>query len=199
MVDDCALTDDAPMAIPVAFWLLPGASSMQAFTRLVEELCRRHSAPAFTPHVTLHVDCVFRHANIAGLLDEVAKLFEPFETQAGPTGHSPNLFKTLFIPLAGRDIFNLAERLAAGIKPWRCTPKNEGATIPYILEPHLSLLYKTLSEAERAHLAETYNCAGKSFYFDRIAAVTPAPGAAGFSRVEDWVMSQPILFAKKRR
>ena len=182
------------MSMPVAFWLLPGEPSMRVFAQSVDELARRYDAPRFTPHVTLHVDRVVREADLAAVLDEAAARFAPFQMQAGPTGHSPLLFKTLYVPLAGGDIIGLAAALAGGVARWR-PAQNEGeeAAAAYRLEPHLSLLYKQLSEAEREGLAARHCHDGESFYFDRIATVTPAPGAQDFSRVEDWVVWPPRL------
>jgi 2'-5' RNA ligase superfamily protein len=182
------------MGVPVAFWLLPGEPSMRAIAQSVDELARRYDAPRFTPHVTLHVDRVVPHADLAGLLDEAAARFAPFEMRAGPAGHSPLLFKTLFMTLSGGDIISLAAALAAGVRRWRLAPHkcNEPAAA-YRLEPHLSLLYKKLSDAERAMLAAQHYHNGESLYFDRIAAVTPALGARDLSRVEDWLVSPPRL------
>ena len=184
------------MSMPVAFWLLPGEPSMRVLAQSVDELARRYDAPRFRPHVTLHVDRVVREADLAAVLDEAAARFAPFEMRAGPTGHSPLRFKTLYVPLSGGDIIGLAAALARGVAPWRSAPmEGEEPAAAYRLEPHMSILYKQLSEAERAALAARHCHDGESFYFDRIATVTPAPGAQDFSRVEDWVVSPPRLLS----
>jgi 2'-5' RNA ligase len=185
------------MGVTIAFWLLPGEPSMRAIAQTVDELARRYDAPRFTPHVTLHVDRAAPHADLAGLLDEVAARFAPFEMRAGPTGHSPQLFKTLFVTLSGGDIVGLAGALAAGMRRWRPTAAEDTEpAATYRLEPHLSLLYKKLSDAERETLAARHCRNGEFLYFDRIAAVTPVPGVRDLSRVEDWVVLPPRLLFK---
>jgi hypothetical protein len=182
------------MDLPVSFWLLPGKPSMRVFAQIVDDLARRYDAPRFLPHVTVHSDRVVRQADLTGVLQEAAAHFAPFEMQAGPTGHSPLRFKTLFVTLSGGAIIDLAAVLAAGVARWRPEPaEGEPAPAAYRLEPHLSLLYRELPEAERAALAARYCHEGEAVYFDRIAALTPGPGARDFSRVEDWVVSAPRL------
>jgi hypothetical protein len=182
------------MGMPVAFWLLPGEPSMRVFARIVDELAHRYDAPRFLPHVTVHVDRVVPHADLAGVLEEAAARVRPFAMQAGPTGHSPLRFKALFLTLSGGAVVDLAAALAAGVGRWRPEPaEGEPAPAAYRLEPHLSLLYQELPEAERAPLAARHCYDGESFYFDRIAAVTPAPAAQNLSRVADWLVSPPSL------
>ncbi len=182
------------MDMPVSFWLLPGAASMQVFAQRIDDLARRYDAPRFMPHVTVHVDRVVPHADLAGILEEAAACIGPFVMQAGPTDHLPLRFKTLFVTLSGGDIIGLAAALAASVRRWRPEPaESKEPAAGYRLEPHLSLLYKELPEAERGMLAARYCHEGESVYFDRIAALTPGPGARDFSRVEDWVVSPPRL------
>ena len=182
------------MDIPVSFWLLPGAASMQVFAQGIDDLARRYDAPRFMPHVTVHVDRVVPHADLAGILEEAAACVGPFAMQAGPTDHSPLRFKSLFVTLSGGDIVGLAAALAASVARWRPEPARSGEpAAPYRLEPHLSLLYQELPAAERAMLAARYGHEGESVYFDRIAALTPGPGARDFARVEEWVVSPSRL------
>jgi len=182
------------MRRPVAFWLLPGEAAMQRFVKCIDDLSARYHAPRFLPHVTLHVSDVARDADLDAALDEVAQRFAPFQMRAGPTGHSPVRFKALFVPLSGGDIVGLANALASEAAPWRSTAGNGGdLAVAYRLEPHLSLLYQVLPEAERARLAACHDCAGDVIDFDRITAVRPAPGAEDFACVEEWVILPPRL------
>ncbi|MBL8529918.1 MAG: 2'-5' RNA ligase family protein [Burkholderiales bacterium] len=182
------------MSMPVALWLLPGEPSMRVFAQCVDELAHRHGAPRFLPHVTLHVDRVVPQTDLDRVLDEAAARFAPFAMRAGPTGHSPVRFKALFVTLSGGDITSLAAALAEGVARYRPQPaEGEERAAAYRLEPHLSLLYKELPDAERPRLAAENCFEGESIYFDRITAVTPAPGAQDFSRVEDWVVTRPRL------
>lgn len=177
------------MSIPVAFWLLPGEQAMDRLTRIIDELAERYDAPRFVPHVSLHVDRVVRQADLSSLLDDTATRFAPFEMRAGPTEHSPMLFKTLFVTLSGSEINDLAAALAVGVAAWRPLTDGIRKTVAYRLDPHLSLLYKELSEAERATLCDRHRHNGELLYFDRIAMVTPVPGARDLSRVDDWLVS----------
>lgn len=186
--------------MPVAFWLLPGEPSMRVFAQCVDALAHRHGAPRFLPHVTLHVDRVVPQADLDRVLDEAAARFAPFEMRAGPTGHSPVRFKALFVTLSGGDITSLAAALAAGVARYRPQPAaGQEPAAAYRLEPHLSLLYKELPDAERTRLVAENCFEGEPVYFDRITAVTPGSGAQDFSRVEGWVVSPPRLLIGHRR
>ncbi len=186
------------MDMPVAFWLLPHDSAMQRLAECVDALARRFDAPRFTPHVTLHVDHVVQRADLGGVLDEVAACFAPFEMQACSTDHSELRFKALFVPLNGGNIVGLAAALMRGVARWRPgNAKRAEPAVAYRLEPHLSLLYKELPEAERASLAACHGHAGESICFDRITAVTPIAGARDFACVEGWTILPPRRLAGK--
>jgi len=163
---------------------------MARLERIVDELASRYEAPWFMPHVSLHVDRVVEQADLPAVVDETAARFAPFAMRAGPTDHSPAIFKTLFVTMSGGDIFELAAALETGVARWRPAPTEAAEPLRvFRLEPHLSLLYKELPDHERAKLADRYCYDGESFRFDRIATVTPGPGARDFSRVDDWLVS----------
>jgi len=39
----------------IAYWLIPSEPAHSFFQRIINDLARRYDAPAFEPHVTIHV------------------------------------------------------------------------------------------------------------------------------------------------
>ena len=191
-----------PRRSPIAFWLIPAAPDHAELTVRMTELARRHEAPRFEPHVTLHVDTAAADCDVTALLATVAATVAPISLQAGATGHSAHYFRTLFIDFTaasanvhdGIDAIGvLQHRLATALWSTGGTAGDrhdreaaDKAIARYPLEPHLSLLYARLDEAQRAALAEDAGFAGRRLRFDTLAAVRPAPGFSDMAEVARW-------------
>jgi len=130
---------------------------------MIERLATEFGAPAFEPHVTLHIGRGARRG-IETLLPEIAASVPPFELTAASTGQGHDRFKALFVTFrADPRPRVLHQALRAAMT----------APADYVFQPHLSLLYKVLPEAIRLHLADINRLHGESIAFDHIAAVRP--------------------------
>lgn len=158
------MTVAAALPRPVAFWLVPAPTAHARLRATIERLANEVSAPAIEPHVTLHVGRGARH-DIETLLSETAASLAPFELTAASTGHGGDRFKSLFVTFREDPRPHL---LHHALRAAMTAPAD------YVLQPHLSLLYKVLPEATRVQLADTNSIDGESIAFDHIAAVRPA-------------------------
>lgn len=189
--------------MPFAVWLLPDDDDAVWLADRIRALAAIHGAPAFEPHITLHVSQCDPHADIASALTRAARAgSEPrLALAAGPTGESAAYFKALFITIAtatadGEPLSGLRHRIVEELlKADTCAPRSarEAATsaldqalAAYRLEPHLSLLYGKLSREVRRRLARGNDLRGRRIGFTRIAAVRPAPGHEGLAAVDGW-------------
>lgn len=189
--------------MPFAIWLLPDDDDAVWLAERIRALAEIHGAPAFEPHITLHVGQCDPLADIASALTRVAHAgSEPrLALAAGPTGESAAYFKALFITIAtatadGEALSGLRRRVveellntdtgATRYAPAAATSALDQALAAYRLEPHLSLLYGNLSREVRRRLARANDLRGRRIGFTRIAAVRPAPGHEGLTSVDGW-------------
>lgn len=162
--------------VPIAFWLIPAPSDHARLSAVIQTLARAHHAPAFEPHVSLHVG-EFGGENLGQLLRRVAVDVAPFDMRAGWTAHGKTRFKTLYVEFDDARPAMLGKPISAGLR----------SVSAYALTPHLSLLYrKSLDEAVRQRLAAQHNLRGQLIRFDTLAAVLPGRGQLDFSDVASW-------------
>lgn len=160
---------------PVAFWLVPADDDRQWLADLIATLAAQFDAPVFEPHITLHVGRCDRAA-LPRLLERAASQAAPLALTAGPTAHTEQLFKALYVEFDDARVAQLRELLLAG--------GELGGD--YTLAPHLSLLYKRLDENLRTRLAHCHRLDGRTIAFDTVVAVQPAAGHATLADVASW-------------
>lgn len=163
--------------LPVAFWLIPAQPHHRRLSALIRRLAAAHEAPAFEPHVSLHVGEAGGDEDVEVLMRRAAAQMPPFEMRAALTAHGPTRFKTLYVefddarPAALQGLISRQLRTASS----------------YDLRPHLSLLYReALDEARRQRLAAEHDIGGRLIRFDTLAAVLPGPGQRDLSDVPTW-------------
>jgi hypothetical protein len=100
------------------------------------------------------------------------------ELMCGETGHTDALFKTLFIQFEDPRLLTLHRQLRDHL----------ARSVDYVLQPHLSLLYKELPQAVRRGLASHYTFRGRTILFDHIAAARPGAGQDDWSDIRGWVV-----------
>src|SRR5207244_8262404 len=124
-------------------WLIPSEPAHSFFQRIINDLAHRYDAPVFDPHVTIHVraDGADAAKNALGDAARECKLIG-----LTPLGidQSDEFIRTLFVQFAMsaelREINDIIREAA-----------NDSSQ--YELKPHLSLLYKKLTDATRREVA----------------------------------------------
>ncbi|BAU11294.1 HAD family hydrolase [Leptolyngbya sp. NIES-3755] len=137
----------------VAFWLIP--SDRDFYQSLIHDLAQRYNAPIFQPHVTLYSGN-FEHDRIL----EFAQTSIEIVLEIDRIRYSNQFTKTLFIQL----VSNLQlEQLSQSIQAFFGSP--------YSLDPHLSLIYARLNEAEQRSLSKQIQLRDQAIHFDRLTAI----------------------------
>jgi hypothetical protein len=163
----------------VSFWLLPAEEDRLIFEAIIARLASAYDAPVFAPHVTLYSGEYADHEDPGAILaqairgmDSVALTVESIRTTRAFT-------KTLFVQFAPSEPLNaLSDRL------------RQRSAMPsgYRLDPHLSLLYKHMPEADQQRVAETISLPQTQVSFDAVAGnVSPTPTRTR-DDVERWEM-----------
>lgn len=167
------------MRTRVSFWLLPAEEDRLIFEAIIARLAQAYDAPVFAPHVTLYSGEYADHEDPGAILaqaiqgiDAVALTVESIRTTSAFT-------KTLFVQFAPSEpLTTLSDRL----RQLSVTPSD------YRLDPHLSLLYKHMPEADQQRAAETISLPQTQVSFDAVAGnVSPTPTRTR-DDVERWEM-----------
>jgi 2'-5' RNA ligase len=160
----------------LTYWLIPAEPARSYFRSLISDLARRFDAPVFEPHVTLYVT-ESGNENPAGVLRETSRNIEPPRLSITAINYSDEFTKSLFVEFQPADFLaSLNEKLRAG-----------SASQPeYQLNPHLSLIYKTMSPGTKTQLAKSLRLPFDEVRFDSAKAVTSPAKIRSRGDVEAW-------------
>ncbi len=162
--------------IVIAYWLIPSEPSRSYFQSLINDLAQRYDAPVFEPHVTVHVGADYTDT-VHGLLSKAAQGCEQIVLQSLEVSGSSEFTKTLFVRFAVTtqlQRFNQSIRIAAQNSS-NCQ-----------LNPHLSLLYKTISTQDRHLLTHSIDVPFPEVTFDSLKAVRCVSPTQNRADVEAW-------------
>jgi 2'-5' RNA ligase len=142
-------------------WLTPCEPLRSRLHSIIRHLAASLDAVEFEPHVTVYCG-PSTDAEARAAAQMVAEQFSPIELTADRLCHTERYTKTLFVQFeesaTARQMFDLVAR--------GYTRQSN-----YILNPHLSLLYKTLPETKRRELCETLDVPLGRYKFDRIRMI----------------------------
>jgi hypothetical protein len=131
----------------------------------------------FEPHVTLYVGARSADDDVEALLSQAAQGVGTPELRITAVRTSPELFKALYLEFEpDPQTERLCGLFRAGLK----------AASPYVLRPHLSLLYKHLPGTTGVALARRFDLVGQRITFGQITAVRPGDGGKDWLDIERW-------------
>jgi 2'-5' RNA ligase len=160
----------------VAYWLCPAEPERSQFARLIGDLAARFDAPAFAPHITIHVMSADQE-DPGRVLDEIVKGRGPYRLSVRRLDFSDKYTKTLFVQLApDAELTQLSEDLRrASVSPG-----------DYQLNPHISLLYKTMDDETKRQLTASIILPFTAVNFSRVKAVLSPAEIKSRADVEAW-------------
>ena len=171
-------------ATKVSFWLLPAAPDRVFFQETIKTLAHAYDAPVFTPHVTLYSGMCAAHEHPEDILDGASRGVQGFALRVDTILYTEAFTKTLFVQLWPAAVLrDLAENIRQ-----RCAPPSA-----YVLDPHLSLLYKTMCEPEQRRLVTTLRLPSDTIFFDEVCAMATPNATQTREDVENW----KVLCVKK--
>ena len=165
----------------LAYWLIPSADHKRFFEETIRSLAARFDAPVFEPHVTIYAGQTAGVDSPGRIIEEavssVEGVGEPMTLRVERVGFSEKFTKTLFVEFADSPQLSA---ISESIKRLSSAPRE------YELKPHLSLIYKDLSEAEKRALAQTITIPFSEVAFDEIKAITGPAQTSTREDVEAW-------------
>lgn len=157
-----------------AFWLLPEETSHKYLSAVIEKLSAYYKAPIFSPHLTLYAGEV-EPKELETILKSMQN--EPLELETDGLSFSPLLQKTLFIE------FKYSSRLAQLETKLR---SHLSDISNYDLSPHLSLIYKNISEVEKRKLSESIELPFSTITFNQLVAIQGSNESFKDLKPKDW-------------
>jgi 2'-5' RNA ligase len=168
----------------ITYWLVPAAPAQSHFAALVTDLAARFDAPVFEPHVTLYVTKAADENPGEGLQRTLTNL-KPFRLSIAGLGCSDKFTKTLFVQFQSEPALrSLSEKLRAA----------SVSQCEYDLNPHLSLIYKTMASEAKRQIINSLNLTFTEVDFDSVKAVISPGEIESCQDVDSWhiVATQPL-------
>jgi hypothetical protein len=159
----------------LAYWLIPAEPHKSRLIELIHALAKKLETPVFDPHVTLYATHS-RELDWA-YVEHAIRDFGPITLRVVRIAFSDQFTKTLFIEFAGSGILN---SLCASLRILTPNPSD------YVLQPHLSLLYKTMSDSQKRVLAESTVVPFSEIPFDKIQVITGNATVTNPRDVQSW-------------
>lgn len=167
------------MTTQVSFWLLPAEGDRLIFDAIIARLAQVYDAPVFAPHVTLYAGEYAEHENPGAILQQAIQGTDSVKLTVESIRTTSAFTKTLFVQFAASEQLNT---LSDRIRQQSATPSD------YRLDPHLSLLYTHLPEADQQRAATAISLPQTQVLFDAVSGiVTPTPTRTR-DDVERWEM-----------
>ena len=160
----------------VSFWLLPAEPQRESLQQIISDLAERFDAPRFEPHVTVFSGPKAADDDLCSIVASVAAGFSAIELRGVGIGHSEQFTRTLFVQFEANE--ELA-RLQAELE------SRSAVRTRYELNPHLSLIYATLTPETKESLRQEFSML-EWIRFDTLAAIASHGKTRTGSDVERW-------------
>jgi 2'-5' RNA ligase len=179
--------------VKISFWLIPAEPSRGFYQTIVHDLAQRYDAPSFTPHVTLYSGEYSRDISIDDLIETAIQTIHPLSLKIDRVRYSQRFTKTLFVQFCPHPRLN---QLSESLRSTSLSSQESSSDASnFVLDPHLSLIYGSLSDSEKQHLAETLDIPKSELWFDEIRAIATPTKTQTREDVERW----NVLYTTKLR
>jgi 2'-5' RNA ligase len=159
----------------LTYWLIPAEPAQSHFRLLIQDLARRFDAPVFEPHVTLYVT----ESGSENPMDVLKTTLGNINPRLSITAinYSDEFAKTLFVEFRPNE---LIARLSRKLRSASASPRE------YQLNPHLSLIYKTMPPETKVQLANSILLPFEEVRFDSAKAVISPAKIESRADLEAW-------------
>jgi len=161
----------------ISFWLIPSEEDKAFFQRIIDNLAQEYDAPSFTPHVTIYSGEYTPDDNPAEVIEQSIKDIKSFSLKVEKLGYTEEFTKTLFVQFApSATLSKISETIRSSLsKPSK-----------YILNPHLSLIYRQLNETIKKNLTNSLDLNKSEVFFNEVRAISTPALIKSKEDVENW-------------
>lgn len=167
---------ESRMALEHSFWLVPAEPLRTRLHAVISNLAKKFDAVEFEPHVTIWCgvsDDPGSQKVAAALVDR----FSAIELTPATVGYTEEYTKTLFIEL---------EQLAAVRRMFEAIGELSATPSAYVLNPHLSLMYKAMPLGMLQEISETLELPDGTYRFDRLRVIETEIPLTRPGQVRNW-------------
>lgn len=161
----------------LSYWLLPSATDRACFQHIIDTLAKTYEAPSFEPHVTIYSGIHSPSDDPAAILQQATNGIQCVRLCVETLLYTDVFTKTLFVQ------FHPSPVLAAISETLRHAVS---AASDYVLNPHLSLIYKQMSQETKQHLVSSLHIPQFEITFDEVSAVMSSGRTQSLEDVERW-------------
>lgn len=165
------------MKTKIAFWLIPSAEDKAFFQKTINYLAQQYDAPAFTPHVTIYSGEYTPDESLDEIIEKAIQGVQNFSLSADKILYTNQFTKSLFLQFHQSSILS---RISETIRSSSKKPSN------FALNPHLSLIYKDLSEPTKKNLTASLSMPKSKVLFDEVSAISTPERVQTREDVESW-------------
>jgi 2'-5' RNA ligase len=175
---------EEPDAI-LTYWLTPAEPAHEYCMTVISKLAAQFDAPVFEPHVTVYVTKA-KGENAAKLLERTIANRPPYRLSISGIGYSGKFTRTVFVQFRpNHELTALSESLRSASNLHQ----------EYQLQPHLSLIYKTMPDEAKAEIARSLVLPFDEIVFNCAKAVISPAEITAREDVEAWrvVATQKLI------
>lgn len=165
------------MKTKVSFWLIPSEEDRAFFQKIIDTLAKEYDAPAFTPHVTIYSGEFAPDETAASLIEKATEGVKPFSLKVDKLLYSDEFTKTLFVQFQQSVILS---KISEIIRSHSLNPSS------FVLNPHLSLIYKQMDEATKKKLTTSLILTRSEVVFNEVKAISTPEKVQSWADVESW-------------
>jgi 2'-5' RNA ligase len=160
----------------ITYWLCPTEPARSCFAELIENLAARFNAPVFEPHVTIYVTKA-ENQKPGEVLAKVLAGRQSYRLSVLELNYSDQFTQTLFVRFAPHaELARLSQDLH----------RASDSESDYELNPHLSLVYKTMNSETKRQLADAIRLPFADAAFDTVKAVLSPARIESREDVDSW-------------
>lgn len=167
----------------ISIWLLPSEEDENYFKSIIDDLGQKYQAPSFTPHLTIYGDVTAEPEVAYQATKDSIQEIQPFTLSGDKLNYTDLFFKTVVVEIQENPILTII---------YRRLKDKLGQYGEYGLKPHLSLIYKELSEEKKQEIIRGVNVK-KDFTVNRIVVAMPGNLEKGWYDIEKW----QVLFTER--
>ncbi len=158
-------------------WLVPTERDVLPVSKVIKDLSQRHNTMPFLPHITIYGEVLTDLEKVVDAAREAVRGIMPFSVEVDKLDYTTEWAKTLFAQIKpNQNLDTIHRRLKK-----RLVEYND-----YVLNPHMSLVYKEEMTKEEKLLEIPSIKIPESFTLDRIAITVPLNPVAKWKDVARW-------------
>ncbi len=145
----------------VSVWLVTNDEDKLYLSKIINDLGSKYAAPLFHPHLTVYGGADTSADEVIQAAKDAVFGIKPFKITVDKLNQSEDYFKTVFIEFKDHDLLTIInQRLDQKLAKYS----------DYTFKPHISLIYKDMSEEEKKEVIASLNVK-KEFTIFGIAVV----------------------------